>query len=460
METLTQPPAPRSLVLFGVPFHDVTFEETIAWCVARMRSGPPACLATANVDFLMQATRDPELQRILLESELVIADGMPIVWASKRLGPPLRQRVTGSDLTPLLAAACAREGFRVFLLGAGPQVAERAAEVLVKRNPGLIIAGTYSPPLRSILDMDHADILARLRSAKPHLLLVAFGAPKQEKFIAMHLRTWGIPLAIGVGGTLDFLAGTQSRAPVWVQRIGFEWLWRMSSDPKRLYRRYAENVRFLAGAFRRQRRLRDTPSETAVTPNPGSDWSSLRDSAVASERFVFFDLGDRTWLDSEELGRLVHAAKLLRQRDGRLLLHGGTERVRRLLREAGLTEYLEYASSLEDVRRRSAELEDERQRGVAQLKGNCLELRLPAELDVARLGAWSVRVDAVWSPAVRRVVVDAAGMRFIDSAALGWLIALRKRCQDQRSDFECGGFQGPPLQTLRLAKIDALFQTC
>ncbi len=229
--------SPRTLVLFGVPFHDVTFAEAIAWCVARMKSGPPACLATANVDFLMQATRDPELQRILLEADLVVADGMPIVWASGRFGPPLRERVTGSDLAPMLAAACAREGLRIFLLGGSPGVAEKAAAVLVERNPGLVVAGTYSPPVAGILDMDHASILKRLREARPHLLLVAFGAPKQEKFINLHLRSWAIPLAVGVGGTLDFLAGAQTRAPRWVQRIGFEWLWRMCTDPRRLVNR-------------------------------------------------------------------------------------------------------------------------------------------------------------------------------------------------------------------------------
>lgn len=448
---------PRSLALFGVPFHDVTFDETIAWCVARMKSGPPACMATANVDFLMQASCDPELQRILLEADLVIADGQPIVTLSGKFGPPLRERVTGSDLTPMLASACAREGLRIFLLGGAPGVAEKAAAVLVERNPGLVIAGTYSPPLAGLLDMDHADILARLREAKPHLLLVAFGAPKQEKFINLHLHTWAVPLAIGIGGTLDFLAGAQTRAPRWVQKTGFEWLWRMGTNPRRLFKRYAGNIAFMARALLRQRRLRGQPAGLPADPQPATPWPALAQAAADGAHFFHFSLGDRSWLDSEELGRLVQAARTLRQRDGRLLVHGGTTRVARLLEEAGLTRYLEYQPTQAAAQLHQAELEDTLRQGWAEHTGNQLHLRLPAELHVAGLAAWTATVEAAWPGPLNWVAVDASGVTFMDSAGLGWLIALRKKCQDRTITFSSRGFRGAPLQTLRLTRMDKIF---
>lgn len=448
---------PRALVLFGLPFHDVTFAETLAWCVARMRNGPPACLATANVDFLMQATQDPELQRILLEADLVIADGQPIVTLSGKFGPPLRERVTGSDLTPMLAAACAREGFRVFLLGGAPGVAEKAAAVLVERNPGLIIAGTYSPPLAGILDMDHADLLARLNAARPHLLLVAFGAPKQEKFINLHVRTWNIPLAVGIGGTLDFLAGAQTRAPRWVQKIGFEWLWRMGTNPKRLFKRYAGNIGFMAATLARLRRVQQQPAGSPASPDPATPWSELERTTTGTERLGWFGLGNRDWLDSAELGHLVHATREMRRQNRHLLVYGGTPRVEHLLRETGLLNYLDYSATLEQARARGTALLDAARLGAVESTGEQLILRLPAELQVAGLAAWSARVDEVWKKPFRAVVVEAAGLTFLDSAGLGWLIALQRRCQAEQRTFTSRGFQGAPRQTLRLARVEKFF---
>lgn len=448
---------PRPLALFGVPFHDVTFDETIAWCVAKMKGGIPACLATANVDFLMQATRDPELRRILLDADLVIADGMPIVWASRRMGPPLRERVTGSDLTPLLAAACAREHLRVFLLGGAPGVADKAAAELTRRNPGLTIAGTYAPPRGDLLDMDHETILARLRAARPHLLLVAFGAPKQEKFINLHRRQWEVPLAIGVGGTLDFLAGAQTRAPAWVQRVGFEWLWRMGTDPRRLAGRYIANIAFLARALWRWMRLRWTPAGRPPAADTPDDLSSLTRAPTLGGRFVAVGLGRRDWLDSAALGVLARAARDLRRRDGRLLVYGGAPRVGRLLREAGLEDYLEYCPTREAMDERRARLLDAARRGEVRRDGDRLILRLPAELKVDGLGAWTGRVETVWSAAPPAMVaVDATGLDFLDSAALGWLVALRQRCQEKKIACHYDGFAGAALQTLKLARLDAV----
>lgn len=446
---------PRTLMLFGVPFHDVTFDEAITWCVDRMKSGRPAVLATANVDFLMQATRDPELQRILLDADLVIADGMPIVWASGRFGPKLRERVTGSDLTPRLAPACAREGLSIFLLGGAPGVAEKAAAVLVARNPGLQIAGTYSPPLASLLGMNHDDLLARLREAKPHLLLVAFGAPKQEKFMNLHARTWAVPLAMGIGGTLDFLAGTQKRAPVFVQRIGFEWLWRMLTNPKRLFKRYASNIGFLFAALRTFNRLRTQAPGTPLDTTSADPWSMLDQN----NGHVLFNLGDRDWLDSEELGRLVALARRLRREGGALLVFGGTTRTRELLHASGLITYLEYRATRQEAEARKRLLTGEQRNGAIQVNGTTLDITLPAELNVATLPRWTLRVDEVWTGAIKAIRIDAGSTEFLDSSGLGWIVGARKRCQEQKIDYHATGFRGAPMQTLRLARMEKALVT-
>jgi N-acetylglucosaminyldiphosphoundecaprenol N-acetyl-beta-D-mannosaminyltransferase len=449
---------PRTLLLFGTPFHDLSYDEMIAWCLERMQQGAPAMVATANVDFLMQSTRDPELHRILVEADRVIADGMPIVWTSRFFGPRLRQRVTGSDLTPLLAAACARTGMRVFLLGGAPGVAEKAAVALAARHPGLIIAGCYSPPLATLLDMNHADILARLEQARPHLLLVALGAPKQEKFIALHARAWRVPLAIGIGGTLDFLAGVQTRAPRWVQKIGFEWLWRLGTDPARLTRRYAGNIAFLSGALWRFYRLKRSPPGAPTDPAAAAfDRSALSVTGDPQPLIHFFSLGDRSWLDSEELGSITQAAHVMRERRGRLLLYGGTERIARLLVFHGIAPYLDYFPTLAQAREHAARLQDARRQGTVRVLDNRLALELPAELNAASLTEWAGRVNRAWSDDIRQVAIDPSNLVFLDSAALGWLVVLHRRCQENNLALAAGRFHGFPLKTLKLARLDKLF---
>ena len=130
-------PAPVPLTIFGVPFHNVTFEEAVDWMVTRVRAGRPVSVATANLDFITQAWRDPEVQRLLIDADLVLADGFPIVKLAPFFGPPLKQRVTGSDLTPMLAERSAREGIRIYGLGSADGVAKKAMEILKARHPDL-----------------------------------------------------------------------------------------------------------------------------------------------------------------------------------------------------------------------------------------------------------------------------------------------------------------------------------
>ena len=467
---------PPAYVLFGIPFHDVTFDEAVTWAVDRMRTGAPGYIATANVDFLMQAWSDPELQRILLEADLVLADGMPIVWASRWFGPRLRERVTGSDLVPLIAEACARERLRLFLLGGAPGVAESAAQALKSRHPALVVAGVFSPPRAEVLEFDHEGILARIGQAEPHLLLVAFGAPKQEKFINLHVRTWRVPLAIGVGGTLDFLAGVQPRAPVAFQRMGLEWVWRMVSDPRRLLKRYTDNLRFFlreARRLRRQRRRARREVPPAAVP-PHEAWrdlvvpfpaerspedlaAAIRAAPPAPLRLV--DLAGRTWLDSRDLGMLVALAREQRAAGSCLGLWRPAPALEEHLRLCRLDRYLTVCPT-----HREAELLVAQRRAL-QVHGiigtdsyGRLRLWLPLELTAANVAAWRDRVAAAWPPSPSAdVLIEADGTRFMDSAGIGWLIAVRRRALDERRPFRVTGFTDPVRKVLRLARVEAHF---
>src|SRR5262249_32677262 len=151
----------------------------------------------------------------------------------------LRERVAGSDLVPKLAGIAARQGYRVFMLGGREDVAKKAKEQLEQDHPGLQIVGCVSPPIASIVEMDNEAIIGQIEAAKPDILLVAFGNPKQKKWIHMHRNRLAVPVCVGVGATFDFIAGEFTRAPVWVQRTGMEWFHRLCQDPGRLTKRYA-----------------------------------------------------------------------------------------------------------------------------------------------------------------------------------------------------------------------------
>lgn len=237
------------VTILGVPFDRVTTGKTIELIEEMIATGRPHYLVTANVDFLVQAKQDVELRRILLEAHLVLCDGTPLLWASRLLGNPLPERVAGADLVPLLIARAAEKKYRVFFLGASLESAERAVKNLRVRYPSLEIAGHYSPAFNKLLEMDHDEIKKRVLAASPDLLFVSFGCPKQEKWIAMHYRSLGVPVTVGVGATIDFLAGRVRRAPVWMRRIGAEWLFRLAQEPRRLLGRYARDLCIFSGSL-------------------------------------------------------------------------------------------------------------------------------------------------------------------------------------------------------------------
>jgi N-acetylglucosaminyldiphosphoundecaprenol N-acetyl-beta-D-mannosaminyltransferase len=182
---------------------------------------------------IMMAQRDVNFSNILRRAALTVPDGVGVLWAARRLGRPLPERVTGSDGVPRIAQRAAQAGWRLFFLGAAPGIAERAADVLRERFPGVQIVGTFSG---SAAASEEADICARINASGADLLFVAFGAPEQDKWIARNAPRLNVAMAMGVGGTFDFVAGIVPRAPVIMQRAGLEWLYRLILQPWRIRR--------------------------------------------------------------------------------------------------------------------------------------------------------------------------------------------------------------------------------
>jgi len=230
--------------------------DTIEALVANGRGG---LVVTPNVDHVVIAERDARFRAAYAAADLSLADGQPIVWASRLLGAPLPEKVSGSDLVlPLMDRAAARR-WRVFLLGAGPGVADAAAERL-RGKRGVDVVGTAAPYVRvgpGDPDPEGDAAVQAIRTARTDLVLVAFGAPKQELWMHRHRDTLAPAVMVGVGASLDFVAGRVRRAPRWISRLGFEWLWRGARGPRRLWRRYlVDDPAFVAILWRTWRAAR------------------------------------------------------------------------------------------------------------------------------------------------------------------------------------------------------------
>jgi N-acetylglucosaminyldiphosphoundecaprenol N-acetyl-beta-D-mannosaminyltransferase len=234
-----------TIEVWGLPLKAWTLPRTVSEVARLIEAGKPSLFITANLHYAMLTAKDPRLAGVNRRAAFIVADGMPLVWASRRHGPGLPERVTGSDLIYALSEQAARLGHRLFLLGGQPGVGETAARNLTARYPGLQVVGVESPPFRPLNTEEHQALVSRIRKARPDLLLVAFGQPRGELWLDQYAAELGVPVAAQVGASIDFAAGRVSRAPIWLQRCGLEWTYRLALEPRRLAGRYAQNAAFL-----------------------------------------------------------------------------------------------------------------------------------------------------------------------------------------------------------------------
>jgi N-acetylglucosaminyldiphosphoundecaprenol N-acetyl-beta-D-mannosaminyltransferase len=373
----------ETVAVMGLPISNVTMDEAIEYIDASIRRGGFHQFATANVDFVKNAIDDPETQQILFGCDLVVPDGMPLLWVSRLLNCPLRERVCGVDMVPRLAELAARRGYRIFLLGAQDAVSRKAAENLQERYPDLEICGRYSPPVSPLAQMDHEQILRRIDAARPDILLVALGNPKQEKWIAMHRDRLNVPACIGIGGTLDFIAGAVPRAPRWMREVGLEWLYRCSREPLRLTKRYVSNAVALAKHVPRQfvphvlqsrrrvgsRVFAQSADEAIVISVHGNlngnslkDFVAIASSAVQTASNIVVNLSPATCLGIDALGELIRLHSQLLPTQS-LFLAGLRPHQIRVLQGAMLDARFMIVSSVQDAMNRAARARQRRLRG-------------------------------------------------------------------------------------------------
>lgn len=218
---------------------NLTMEEAVEEAKRLIQARRNSYVVTPNVDHIVKIEHDRLFREIYEGADLVLTDGKPLIWMSRWLGTPIKEKISGSDYFPEVCKMAAKEGFSIFLLGAAEGVAKKAAINLMKKYKNLKIAGVYSPSYSFENDVEEiADIIRRINKAKPDILCVGLGTPKQEKFYHQYKEYLNVPLTLHIGATIDFEAGVVKRAPKWVSYAGLEWLYRLLKEPRRLYRRY------------------------------------------------------------------------------------------------------------------------------------------------------------------------------------------------------------------------------
>jgi len=239
------PVSTSPILVWGVPLVPWTMSQTIDRIDSLCRGDESKFFITANLNYAMVCDGSEELARLNDAADFIVADGMPLVWASRFRRRRLPERVAGSDLIFEMARLSAEKGYRIYFLGGVEGAGRAAADVLVARYPGLQIVGVECPPFRDLTPAEQAEQYERIRAARPHALFVAFGQPKGEYWIRDHQSAVGVPLAVQVGGTFELVSGKLKRAPRWMRKVGAEWIYRTIQEPRRLAGRYTRNALFV-----------------------------------------------------------------------------------------------------------------------------------------------------------------------------------------------------------------------
>ena len=238
--------------LLNTYVNSVTMDEAIKNIESMIASEKKSYVVAINVDVVMKIENDPYLKKITDKADMVLVDGTPLVWIAKAHKNPVKEKVSGSDLVPQLCKTAAQKGYSVFILGGKDGVALQAKEKLEKDYPGIQIVGAYAPPFG--FEKDEAELAktnAMISEAKPDLLIACLGCPKQEKFIYENIDKYDARVSVCAGATVDFLAGNVKRAPKWMSDHGFEWFYRFTQEPTRLFKRYfVDDVKILKLVFK------------------------------------------------------------------------------------------------------------------------------------------------------------------------------------------------------------------
>lgn len=229
---------------------NLTMGETLEEIDELIKKRQNAYVVTPNVDHIVQLETNKELQDVYANANLILTDGKPLLWIAKLYGTPIKEKISGSDLFPLLCKMAEEKGYKMFFLGAVEGVAAKAAENLIQRYNRLQVVGTYSPPFGFESNkMEIQKIEKMIKKVQPDVLIVGLGSPKQEKFIYKYKDLLNVPVSLGLGASFDFEAGKIRRAPKWMSECGLEWLFRITQEPKRMFKRYIIDDKKIVGLF-------------------------------------------------------------------------------------------------------------------------------------------------------------------------------------------------------------------
>lgn len=484
------------VVLFGIPFDNVSMDEAIKRIDGFVRDGRPHYVATANVNFVVMAHKDPEFMEVVRMADMITVDGMPIVWAAKLFNVRLKGRVTGSDLTPRLAALAAEKGYKIFFLGGEAGVGEIAADNLRKAHPGLQV-GCYSPEFNPLLEMNNSKILARVKEFAPDMLFVSFGAGKAEKWIRMNLKSLQVPVCAGVGATIDFLAGRVSRAPIWMQRSGLEWGYRLMQEPRRMWRRYGGDMLYFSFRllsqwvdYTRQKTTLPKRSVAAVRSIPfpakapesdkgyvlvkgrldrsnATELLNIGQALLREQKYLVADLSQAAFVDSSGLGALAALEKIARENNAVLVLAAPSEAARRTITVAKMESFFSIGESIEDayslaVKKReesvalhpvnpSSASSDHKEQSVV----GC-SLALEGRIDANTVDDFRSRLFAALKKNTEKgdVELDFEQVSFIDSSGLAVVILASKWLNREGNKLYLKNVGGAASTVFKLMKMD------
>lgn len=359
----------KTLILMGIPIDNLSMDETLEKVeefveIGRI-TGKHHQVATVNTDFLVKSLEDSNLRDLLQNADLCTPDGMPLVWGSKLLGVPLKERVAGSDMVPMIAERAACKGMTLYFMGAAPGVADEAKAILEARYKGLQVIGTSCPFWKPGEQFDQA-VLDEIKAVRPDILLVALGNPKQELWIKTYGAEVGVPVQIGIGASLDFIVGRTKRAPHWMQKTGLEWLARLAQEPRRLWKRYAiDAVRFAPSLLRQWWLMRPAAQanhscsvemrsigHVSIMNIKGGftrfHSQKVRDSgerALRRRAHLTINLADVTNLDCNAISTMMSLRKMAEETGGELRVVGIQKPLQRIFNMLNLVNFFELDDS-------------------------------------------------------------------------------------------------------------------
>ena len=499
----------ETIVLLGIPISNLDMEETVEHIFSMIDTwkidGRARQISTVNVDFVVNTLtwklsriRHPELLDILMRSDLVTPDGMPIVLASRLLGTPLKERVTGADLVPRLAQESAKRGKSIFFLGGKGDVGQQAAEKLQEKYPQMKIADVYSPFVHvegaKIADSEDHDreIVNRINQSKADILLIGFGNPKQEVWFDRNRHRIKVPVSIGIGGTFEFIVGSVKRAPLWMQKTGTEWIFRITQDPKRLWKRYFVGFfkfglmiwpailyyRLKHFIFKLKRKnlsvletripesIDGTTAHINIVRLPDHLDASVLNSVKAQVEpmidkvsNIVLEFDQVTFIDSSGLGFIITLWRKLEELNKKLFLTGLTSSSRRFFKLTRMLERLEdriYDTS-EDVLERIREKETTP--GfyfVSHKKADYIYIRLYGSLDAAQRG--KLNIDTILSEIGETdCIMDMKELKFVDSSGLMFFFKIHKHLANRDKRLLLCSLNDTVRQMFRISKTEQLF---